>query len=919
MPGKRANEGAWLKQQIEAYVAERPTYKEYAKALGTILTAACARFAPLAVVSVRAKGVTSFAEKALRKKDKYDDPVHQLTDLGGARVVVQTQEEVERVCAFIRNRFLVDQANSLDCGERLATREFGYRAVHFVVQMPPRTPDILGVSVPGVGQRKAEIQVHTALQNAWAAIGHDRIYKSPFPVPPKLDRDGARVAALLEVSDRAFASLVEDLNRFTLNRGVALAPRDLLRELVDLSVLRAADPGAAGRADCALRQARLARVLGAWDLVRLLLKDVALGNDVPPSLADRVRLELGRAHCRETRLGTADYDAGYRLLAAVARPDEPASKPRTATRPEKELRSSAAVALAECGSLSGACSHDPEATYQLAMRCDPTNPYHLASYLRHEMAGRDAPASAEMMRPGLLRAIQTCYDHAAVEIELPHAFFTAGWFRLVLHEPTAALAEYARGVQVCLDPGKCVAGEVLDEERERFEALKGALPAEAGWVRRLLDIARALKQDPSHPTAACVVAFEALSAEADDETLEEWAKPLREAIASIEAEPAEDWVRWPDGVRSLAKRYRKRQQPASDALEGLATEPLPQVTPPVLIVAGGADPSIEHRMRQYREHIRQALTAFEGTVCSGGTEQGIPGLVGDVVREVRRQGNEQQTLIGYVPLHLPQDATEDDTYALVRTDATDFTPLEPLQNWIDLIAAGVDPADVRLLGINGGPVAASEYRLGLALGAQVAVVESSGRAVAELLPEMHWWQARNLLVLPDDPMAVRAFVMVGRRPHGLTAERQEAIARAIHARFLEDNRHRKEDATMVPFKYLSDDLKNSNREQAAYLVQVLRAAGYEVREAAGVSEAVTEFSDDRDVEFMAEMEHGRWIVERLRSGWHYDPQRDPEKKQSPYLVAWHVLPESVKRWDRDAVRSWPGILAHVDLAVVRLS
>ena len=42
-----------------------------------------------------------------------------------------------------------------------------------------------------------------------------------------------------------------------------------------------------------------------------------------------------------------------------------------------------------------------------------------------------------------------------------------------------------------------------------------------------------------------------------------------------------------------------------------------------------------------------------------------------------------------------------------------------------------------------------------------------------------------------------------------------------------------------------------------------------------------------------------------------------EHKRSPYLVPWEELPDRAKEWNRSAVRSIPGLLASVNLAVVK--
>jgi hypothetical protein len=38
------------------------------------------------------------------------------------------------------------------------------------------------------------------------------------------------------------------------------------------------------------------------------------------------------------------------------------------------------------------------------------------------------------------------------------------------------------------------------------------------------------------------------------------------------------------------------------------------------------------------------------------------------------------------------------------------------------------------------------------------------------------------------------------------------------------------------------------------------------------------------IEALAEMEHDRWMAERLLNGWIHSEHRDPDKKISPYLV-----------------------------------
>lgn len=71
---------------------------------------------------------------------------------------------------------------------------------------------------------------------------------------------------------------------------------------------------------------------------------------------------------------------------------------------------------------------------------------------------------------------------------------------------------------------------------------------------------------------------------------------------------------------------------------------------------------------------------------------------------------------------------------------------------------------------------------------------------------------------------------------------------------------------------------------------------------------------------MAEMEHGRWNVERLRDGWRFGKPRDDSRQFHDCLVPWKDLPDGedgIKKYDRQSVRKFPDILAQAGLEVRR--
>ncbi len=181
---------------------------------------------------------------------------------------------------------------------------------------------------------------------------------------------------------------------------------------------------------------------------------------------------------------------------------------------------------------------------------------------------------------------------------------------------------------------------------------------------------------------------------------------------------------------------------------------------PVTIIAGGAEQMPDTQEAQNLELLNHVFKHCTGTVISGGTLSGIPGLVGQATVSLRNNNSAPEFhLFGYLPQHVPDTTRTDPRYdRLVYTTGSTFSNLEPLQIWTDLLAQGVRPTQVHLLGINGGTIAAFEYRLALALGARVGVVAGSGRAADALSLDHEWREHDNLIVLDNDENAINAFL-----------------------------------------------------------------------------------------------------------------------------------------------------------------
>ncbi|MCP4581475.1 MAG: AAA family ATPase [candidate division Zixibacteria bacterium] len=147
----------------------------------------------------------------------------------------------------------------------------------------------------------------------------------------------------------------------------------------------------------------------------------------------------------------------------------------------------------------------------------------------------------------------------------------------------------------------------------------------------------------------------------------------------------------------------------------------------------------------------------------------------------------------------------------------------------------------------------------------------------------------------------------------------EELARAIHEKYREDRKknHPSDDPAMKPWRNLDEKLKLSNRAQADDIPVKLQAIGYELVRCKRRKPKLVRFRKAQ-INKMARMEHARWNRERWAAGWRLGEIRSVKKKISPYLVEWDELPDNIKKYDIDAVKAIPKILASAGFEVRKL-
>jgi ppGpp synthetase/RelA/SpoT-type nucleotidyltranferase len=165
---------------------------------------------PYLTINGRTKSVSDCVGKLRRKN--YKNPIHQMTDISGIRIVVYFDYDIDRVNELIEANFAVDEDNSSNRDELLLVNEVGYRSVHYVCDLgQDRVRLRENQALQGL---KFEFQVRTVLQHAWAELAHDRNYKFTGKLPKQIERKLFLLAGLMETADNGFSELSKEIDSY---------------------------------------------------------------------------------------------------------------------------------------------------------------------------------------------------------------------------------------------------------------------------------------------------------------------------------------------------------------------------------------------------------------------------------------------------------------------------------------------------------------------------------------------------------------------------------------------------------------------------------------------------------------------------------------------------------------------------------
>ncbi|MDR1029372.1 MAG: tetratricopeptide repeat protein [Treponema sp.] len=153
------------------------------------------------IVKGRVKEFESYYKKYIRllQKDPLCSQDLGITDVIGIRIVCPFFEDLAVVERCLKTNFEVIEIERK--GSNYSFKEFGYESIHFLIKIPEPLIKKRG----NCGLDVVEIQIRTILQDAWAEVEHELVYKATFtPFDEPMKRKLAALNASLSLADTIF-------------------------------------------------------------------------------------------------------------------------------------------------------------------------------------------------------------------------------------------------------------------------------------------------------------------------------------------------------------------------------------------------------------------------------------------------------------------------------------------------------------------------------------------------------------------------------------------------------------------------------------------------------------------------------------------------------------------------------------------
>jgi ppGpp synthetase/RelA/SpoT-type nucleotidyltranferase len=648
--------------QISKYKEIRPLYKEFSKILKQILKNLVSGSSSEFIIQDRVKTISSFANKIFNPDMNITDPLSELTDLCGIRIILPNTNEMDRVCGLIRDNFIYDIITNEETFEAASLGHFQTYVIQLIPGLKQYTR--LELEIPDkIFDLKAEIQIRTYLSHGWAANQHKIFSKYDFKVPKPYKQEMRRVKSLLSIEDDALNNITMKMQDYESIYGAYMSNEKIRSEIERLDMVYKSDKE---NFDIGYRIAKLAMAINNMD------KSIQILNEIINSEMFKKVSELELASVLRD-LGISYHVKNKKL------PSSP-----NFIKGQDYLKEAVQINPFDYdawASLGGTYKNQDNYTkalecYKQALKVNPGDPYPLGNYLVLIIQQTGDITHVERNHDMILKAIEKRSRQIEVMVDMPWAFFDIGLFKLFLGNVNEALDYYLKGIRYSPDVWMIETTlNTLNSLRIIEDKLK-----HFNLVRQILLLGILF-----HPNIK-----------------EKTDKAIDESILRLDSEMEQKETNFEGNI---------------------------------VIIAGGTDERVERSLENFKSNLIEAFNDYKGTLISGGTKAGISGIVG----EIQEKYPDKIRTIGYVPSHIPAHVELDKRYSSIHlTKGKDFSIMEPLHYWYDIMKSGIEPNKIKLIGINGGDISAFEFVAAIVFGAQVGIMNNSGRAASELINDLSW-------------------------------------------------------------------------------------------------------------------------------------------------------------------------------------
>ena len=418
-------------REINIYKECRKDFVKYAELLELILKKIAKNLSPESIVQTRAKTVTSYAEKIQRpgKVEKYGlNPVEDLTDLCGGRIILPTLDDVKKCCHLIEENFKIQWEDSEDKLDTLEKDQFGYLSHHYIVQLNPDSIYLQDLDVPDeIYNLKAELQIRTLLQHCWSIIQHDNLYKLSIKIPDKIKRQFYRIAAILEDADHEFKNSLDFLSIYKANYGAYMTAQEINEKINSLLLVYESAPDKSKELHLVLRIVKLSRAVEKWDLNINLLSDFVNYNN--PSVLRELGLALYKYYDKNPT-GT-EYQQGQKYLEEAIKLDPEDTDALTCLGGSwKKLNLEKALGY-----------------YNQSYNINPDDTYTGVNYFITSIALNKNIDILDYSLPAIKNIITISEQQISLGINIPWAYLNNGLFKLFSKDVNGSLNNYLLGIK----------------------------------------------------------------------------------------------------------------------------------------------------------------------------------------------------------------------------------------------------------------------------------------------------------------------------------------------------------------------------------------------------------------------------------------------------------------------------------------